>query len=93
MRILTSSCWSAKKMASLDVFELPVNSRSSVSSTPARPRKRKLVARAVEEERGQVQASEGRILYFTEHWIGGAKPSRPCLFGELGDKAVQDATD
>ena len=37
MCILASSCWSTK--VSRDVFKLPVNSSSRVSSTPARPRK------------------------------------------------------
>ena len=34
----------------------------------------------MEKERGQVQASEGRILYFTEHWQrGGQCQAKPSL--------------
>ena len=42
--------------------------------------KTKTATRAVEKERGQVQASEGRILYFTEHWQrGGQCQARPSM--------------
>ena len=58
------------KKVSRDVFELPVNSSSSVSSTPARPQKCKRQPELWKKKHSQVKASTGKM-------VASAKPGPP----------------
>ena len=80
MRILTSLCWSTKKKASLDVFELPVNSSSNVSSTPARPRKWKRQPEMWKRMWPSPKWARGEsyISPSTGKVVASAKPGPPC---------------
>ena len=83
----------SKKMASVDVFELPVNSSSRVSSMPARPRKRKRKPELWKKNVAKSKRARGKSYISPSNGkvVASAKPSPPCLFWELNDKAVQDA--
>ena len=67
-------------MALRDVFELPVNSSSSVSSTPARPRKRKRQLELWEKNITKSKRAKGEayISPSTGKMVSSSKPGPPC---------------
>ena len=85
MRILHPRAGQQKKMASVDVFELPAQSSSSVSSTPARPRKRKRQPEMWKKNVAKAKRARGESYTSpsTGKVVESAKPGPPCKCKKL----------